>query len=256
MIPPPPTGFERSPISGCDLDDIDMDAVQTYLARRAPTFAEALPTERLASTLGLLGGMGSRIGPTTVGLLCFGHLPQLIRPEWGVAAIRIDGTTMADPVATRVELEGRLGDLLDGGLAFVETQTRGLKGDLAEYPKEAIRETLVNALVHRDYRLTARISLRIFDDRLEIWSPGGIASQLDAELLLRQGGISFARNPVLAATARTLGMVDQIGRGLPTIHKTVHESCGRVPRITSSGADFLVQIPSRLATYADGGDAN
>jgi ATP-dependent DNA helicase RecG len=251
MVPPPPTGFERSAVPGCDLDDLDMEALTAYLQRRAPSFAETQPVERLAQTLGLITGVGSRVSPSAVGLLCFGHLPQLARPEWGIAAVRIKGSSMADPIGTRVELEGQLRALLDGGLAFVREQTRDIEGELAEYPKEAVREALVNALVHRDYRLTARISLRIFDDRLEIWSPGGMASQLDPEQLARVGGISFARNPILAATARTLGLVDQIGRGMPTIRRAVHESCGRDPVLRPSGADFLVQLPSRLSGYVD-----
>lgn len=254
MVPPPPTGFERSAVPGCELDDLDMEAVTAYLRRRAPSFAETQPVERLAQTLGLVVGIGNRTSPTAVGLLCFGHLPQLARPEWGIAAVRINGLSMADPISTRVELEGQLRSLRDGGLAFVREQTRGVEGELAEYPEEAVREALVNALVHRDYRLTARISLRIFDDRLEIWSPGGMASQLDPEQLAHVGGVSFARNPILAATARSLGLVDQIGRGMPTIRRAVIESCGRNPLLKPSGADFLVSLPSRLSAYVDNGE--
>ena len=256
MVPPPPTGFERSAVVGCDLEDLDLEALGAFLKRRAPTFAESQPLERLATTLGLMATVGTRVAPTAVGLLCFGHLPQLARPEWGIAAVRINGTTMADPMTTRVELEGQLRSLLDGGLAFAEEHSRGLSGELAEYPEEAVREALVNALVHRDYRLTARTVLRIFDDRMEIWNPGGMASQLDPEQLAVSGGISFARNPILAATARCLGLMDQIGRGMPTIRRAVQESCGRNPTMRPTGADFLVQIPSRLSTYVDNNPAN
>ncbi len=253
MVPPPPIGFERSAVPGCDLDDLDMEALTAYLQRRAPSFAQRQPVERLAQTLGLLVAVGNRVSPSAVGLLCFGYLPQLARPEWGIAAIRINGRSMADPMSTRVELEGQLRSLLDGGLAFVREQTHGIEGELAEYPEAAVREALVNALVHRDYRLTARISLRVFDDRLEIWSPGGMASQLDLEQLAHVGGVSFARNPILAATARSLGLVDQIGRGMPTIRRAVMESCGRNPLLEPSGADVLVTLPSRLSAYVDSG---
>lgn len=262
MVPPAPSGFERSVVPGCDLDDLDLEALEAFVKQRAPTFADAVPLDRLATQLGLYAQLGTKVLPTAVGLLCFGHLPQLTRPEWGIAAVRIDGRRLADPLVCREELQGPLRSLLAGALSFVEEQTRGMVGqgsevgEVGEYPAEAVREALANALIHRDYRLTARIVLRIFDDRLEIWSPGGMVAQLDPEQLLLVGGVSFARNPILAATARSLGLVDQIGRGLPTLRRAINESCGRLPIVRPSGADFLVQLPSRRSSYVAPGPGN
>ena len=140
MVPPPPSGFERSVVPGCDLDDLDQEALEAFVKQRAPTFAETIPLERLATQLGLYAPLGSKLLPTAVGLLCFGHLPQLTRPEWGIAAVRVDGRRLADPLVSREELQGPLRSLLSGALSFVEEHesitgllTRlGDGGDLAD----------------------------------------------------------------------------------------------------------------------------
>ena len=237
-----------------------MAALAGYLQRRAPSLADSVALEQLAARFGFVAQSGNRYMPTTVGLMTFGRLPQVIRPEWGVAAVRVDGTDLSDPIAARADLEGTLTELYAAAEAFVEAhtgQTRGPGGKIEpEYPPAAVREALINALVHRDYRLTGRIGLRIFDDRIELWSPGGAIAQFDFDQMLLSGGVSFPRNPILMATARTLGMLEQIGRGLPTMRRALTERSGSPPRIRHSGAEFIVSLPSRLRPLADDPDGS
>jgi ATP-dependent DNA helicase RecG len=238
---------------------LDRSALERYVETRLPSFYQLAAVEQLAVSLGLLAQSAGRVVPTVAGLLMFGRLPQIHRPEWGIAATRIRGRTMADPVAVRDDIEGTLPQLLEQALAFVE-QHSAVVGDESsaapEYPTEAVREALVNALVHRDYRLTARISLRIFDDRLEVWSPGGPIVQPPPEELLGSGGVSFPRNPILVATARTLGLLDQIGRGLPTIARSVEQETGQAVELTHSSSELQLMIPSRLRPIASDGTGN
>jgi len=67
--------------------------------------------------------------------------------------------------------------------------------DVPEYPLAAIRETVVNALAHRDYSRPGRLALRLFEDRLEVWNPGGLLPELNLEDLIRTGGQSVAGTP-------------------------------------------------------------
>lgn len=213
----------------------------------------------MATTLGLLSSMGGRVVPTTAGLLLFGELPQLARPDWGLVAVRFSGSHISDEILERRELEGPLATLLEEALTFVEGNSHsggGAPEELGEYPLIGVREALVNALIHRDYRLTGRIALRLFDDRLEVWNPGGVIAPLDVHHAVATGGASFARNPILAACARTLGMVEQIGRGLPLIGRLVAETSGRQPIIRSSNSEFLLQLPSRLGPLPTTGPGN
>jgi len=253
-LPPSPVGFERSPVPGAELEDLDQEILRTYLRRRAPRLVDSRSPEQLAVSFGLLANTGGRPVPTVAGLIICGTLPQIRHPEWGVAVVRLKGTRISDPVTSRLDAEGNLTALLEQTLAFVRENTQTV-ADLVqgvaaepEYPEPALREAVLNALVHRDYRLTGRVVVRIFDDRLEVWNPGGMPVQLSLEHLAQHGGVSFPRNPVLAAAARAMGLIDQIGRGLPTIRRVMTEATNHPAHFGTSQSDFLVVLPSRMWT--------
>lgn len=244
---------ERMPVSGAELDDLDLAALDAFVTARAPALRAMQPLEDVALRLGLVVRSAPRMTPTSVGLLLFGRAPQLIAPDWGVAAVSINGTSLADPVRVRLDLEGNLATLLAQALAFVRGQTEGPAGESdspslpdgsEEYPEAAVREAVVNALVHRDLRRAGRIAVRRFIDRIEIWSPGGLPEGLsDVTDLLREGGVSHPRNPLLAAAARALGMGEQLGRGLPVLAR-LGGSYSRRVEVHGSPRDVLVIIPS------------
>jgi ATP-dependent DNA helicase RecG len=254
MVPPSPTpvNFERSPVYGVECDDLDQESLHIYLRHRAPQLLEAVPPERLAASLGLLAPQSGKLVPSVAGMVLFGLLPQMAHPEWGLVAVRIRGTRLSDPLAARLDIEGKLQAMLEGVLLFVKEHAANVPNLVdptslePEYPRVAVREAILNALVHRDYRLSGRVTLRIFDDRLEVWSPGGMPIQLSLEHLAQHGGVSFPRNPILASSARALGLIEQIGRGLTTIRRTMAEVTTQPASFAASPADFLVTLPSRL----------
>jgi predicted HTH transcriptional regulator len=243
---------ERTAVTGAELDDLDLAALEVWVVQRAPALRQASSLEEAAVRLGLLARVAPRLAPTPVGLLLFGKAPQLVQPDWGVAAVAIRGSSLADPVLTRADLEGNLPALLAQSLAFVREQaeTRGAAGlaaaaGMEEYPEVAVREAVVNALVHRDLRRAGRVAVRVFSDRIEVWSPGGLVEGLtDIDDLLREGGVSHPRNPLLAAAARSLGLGEQLGRGLPVMGRAGGSYTGRV-EIRASLRDVLVTLPSR-----------
>jgi hypothetical protein len=202
---------ERAAPRGSTIEDLDRDAIRAYLETR--DLAADTDDQQLIGMVrtGLATRSGSQLAPTSVGLLCFGHTPQLLQPHWGVSCVRVHGTTMADPIQSSTILEGPLPRLLEAALAFVQQPG-------SAWPHDVVREAIINALVHRDLKNTARVSVQHFADRLVIRSPGGLPNgvpRLDAMSL--EGGESIPRNPLLASTARLLGMGDQIGRGLALI---------------------------------------
>lgn len=261
-LPPSPVGYERSPVAGSEYDDLDQEQLQSYLQRRAPELLDARAPDQLATSFGLLASTGGRPVPTVAGLILFGTHPQLSHPEWGMVAVRIKGTRLSDPIAERHDMEGRLSALLKESLAFVTENTKSVTSLVdhseseSEYPEEVVREALLNAMVHRDYRLSGRVAVRIYDDRLEVWNPGGMPVQLSLEHLAQHGGVSFPRNPVLAAAARSLGLIDQIGRGLPFIRRHMADVTNLPAHFGSSQSDFLVVLPSRITTRPNEGTEN
>jgi predicted HTH transcriptional regulator len=245
--------FERSALSTSSVDELDMQAVAAYVTRRAPSLRE-LPAEEAATRLGLLHKTGPRLSPTPVGMLCFGHSPQLLHPEWGVSAVRVDGLTLSDEIAARADLEGNIVAMAHAALLFVRDHTSTLADEVqlesaeSEYHDSALREAIANALIHRDLRKTGRVALRIFDDRLEVWSPGGLPEGVgDFDDLVQHGGVSLPRNPLLAATARQLGLGEQLGRGLTTIRRAVTQLPNQRLEVRASNRDFMVVLPSRLS---------
>lgn len=237
-------------VPGAELEDMDLVAMDAWVTQRAPTLRQSGSLEDAAIRLGLLARAAPRIAPTPVGLLIFGRVPQLIQPDWGVAAVSIRGTSLPDPVIVRADLEGDLVALVTQTVAFVREQVDGrattaLSESPEEYPEAAVREAVVNALIHRDLRRSGRVAVRLFSNRIEVWSPGGLPEGLtDLGELLREGGVSHPRNPILAATARSLGIGEQLGRGLPTMGRA-GPSYGRPVEIRTSPRDVLVVMPSR-----------
>jgi ATP-dependent DNA helicase RecG len=248
---------ERTPIVVASPDDLDAAALDAFVARRAPSYLASAAAEDVAVRLGLLARMGTRVHPTPVGLIAFGRAPQIYHPEWGLSAVRVRGGSMADPVAASHDLEGPLPTLVERAMAFVREQTGVTDDDptAQEYPLHAVREALVNALVHRDLRKPARAMLRLLDGRLEVWSPGGFPEGLgDPDDALEGGGISVPRNPLLASVARGLGLGEQIGRGFVSIRRALAEGT-RDPshrlEIQASPAGVLVRMPSRWRAERD-----
>lgn len=236
--------YERTGVSAAQLDDLDRGALERYVRRRAD-LPEGDEWQPWAHRMGLLARSASRWVPTPVSLLLFGACPQLVHPEWGLSAVQVRGLVLADPIEARADLEGPLGKLLTDGLAFVAERTASV-AEGAEYPPDAVREALVNALVHRDLRRPSRVSLRVFDDRLEIHNPGGVGeSGGDIEDWLQRGGISHARNPLLVGHARGLGLVEQLGRGLACMRRAMGDGAATTIELRVSPRDFQVTLPSR-----------
>jgi len=240
---------ERAPLTAADPSDLDAAALTAFAGKRAASLA--LAEDDLLVRLGLLAKMGQKLHPTPVGLLLFGRCPQLFHPEWGVSVVRVDGVALSDPIAARGDLEGSVPALLAAATTFVKDESdRDLDptGPKAAFPEDAVREALVNALVHRDLRRPMRVAVRLFSDRLEIASPGGLPEGLgDAEDALETGGISLPRNPLLAALARQMGLGEQLGRGLAVVRRSVMETTGLRAEVEATTTSVLVRIPSRLA---------
>ncbi|MFO0618079.1 MAG: ATP-binding protein [Polyangiaceae bacterium] len=237
---------ERLGVSGAELDDLDLPAVDAFLKRRAPAWLEVMSRDDVAIKVGVAAKLAPRVVPTLAGLYVFGKSPQFVFPELGVGCVAFRGRLITDEIRERLDLEGPLPSLVDGAARFVAS----CSGDAAdeEYPLELVREVIVNALVHRDLRKPSRVAVRVFTDRVEVWSPGGPpegAPELDD--LAREGGVSHPRNPLVAAFARTLGLAEHVGRGLALLQRaaTTAPSGGWRAELRVSTRDVSVILPSR-----------
>src|SRR5689334_25291910 len=264
---PPATGddspeYESTLLRGAGIGDLDLEAVRAYLsaldaeAGRSPadpagpgpeSGADAL--ERRLAALGLGAGTGADWQPTVAALLLFGRAPHHALPEVQVKAARFRGSDVSGFIVDRAELSGAAGPLIEAVSQFVTRNMRvggAIEGvyrrDVPEYPIQAVREAVTNAVAHRDYSLTGqKVQVRMFDDRLEIESPGGLAGPVTLDTLeVRR----YSRNPRLAQAMYMLRLVEEMGTGIRRIKRALAELGSGPPSFVSDRASFLVRLPA------------
>jgi ATP-dependent DNA helicase RecG len=156
------------------------------------------------------------------GVLLFAEHPERIKPQFIVKAVRFPGNRIhVTEYLDSEDFEGPMPAIYNGSLAFITRNLRKLQSGKGvntlgtpEIPVSVFEELLVNALIHRDYLVSAPIRLFIFDDRIEIISPGHLPNNLTVDRILT--GLSNSRNPILISyAAKGLLPYRGLGSGIP-----------------------------------------
>jgi len=212
------------------LEEIDPEALRRFalLARaRLPYFDPSHPEQSLRN-LDLLEGERLK----NAGVLLFGKRPQRLFPQAQVRIGLFRGTEILDSH----DFTGTLWDHLDGAMARfrqvlkvrfdIQVEEPSLEGlqrkEVWEYPLEALREAVVNALIHRDYTYPADVQIRLEEDRLEVWSPGELPPPLTPEALYGPHS-SVLRNPLIAQAFYFAGVIERWGTGTTRIIRLCRE---------------------------------
>jgi len=144
--------------------------------------------------------------PTNASLLLFGKEPQRFFLQDEVRCARFKGTEAVKPFIDMKVFGGDIIDQVNKALSFVLGHSllsawlvpgKVEREERYEYPPDAIREAIVNAICHRDYESTGNVQVRIFDDRIEVWNPGRLPDPLTLEDLKKRHK-SIPRNPLIA----------------------------------------------------------
>lgn len=184
----------------------------------------------------LLEFMGITSGgiPTLAGVMSFSIYPQTYFPQLCITAVCVPGTEMGDTdndgsrFVDNKRITGSIPDMLNDAVDFVKKNMRvrtiiddsGKRADKAEYPLIAVREAILNALIHRDYSIFTEntpISIEMYRDRLVIKSKGGLYGRGSIEQ--RGSGRPETRNPALAIIMELLCVTENRYSGIPTIRK-------------------------------------
>ncbi|MCL5981595.1 MAG: putative DNA binding domain-containing protein [Firmicutes bacterium] len=188
-------------IPATSVNDLDMFVFRDFYEREYGMSLEqsGLPLEKLLTHLKLL-----RDGNLTLaGLLIFGAKPSRIRPQYVVKAVAFPGTEVSGSAYLDSEdIGGRLFNQYKDAMAFLKRNLKKVQRDqnvnfpgILEIPEIAMEEAVVNALAHRDYFIDSSIRIFIFDDRVEIISPGKLPNTATIDNIKQ--GIQIARNPIL-----------------------------------------------------------
>jgi len=240
--------FDETPCEKFSLTDDWADDVWARFRRRAKIPAEMEPEVALAN-LHLLSADG-RMSHAGAWLLAQDIRKFTISAD--VACALFMGTDKVR-ILDRRGFHGDVYSMIDETVAYilskinVEYLIKHVKREeRPELPEEALREAVVNALVHRDYRSTANVQVYIFKDRVEIVSPGGLpAGMKESDLGLK----SIPRNPLLFALLHRMEAVEHIGSGIKRIHNFCREYGVAAPQIDVSDHWFTVSF-TRLQLQA------
>lgn len=196
---------DQTTIEETTLDDLDRDYFDEFYRKEyGHSFTdEAVDLMSLLSNLNL--ARSGRIN--LAGLLLFGKQPQKYKPQFMIKAVHFAGTEdTSDQYLDSEDIGGKLAEQYNHGMAFIK---RNLKKEQKQQPRNSLGESkidegvfeelLVNALIHRDYFINAPVRLFIFDDRIEIISPGLLPNNLTIENI--KSGVSNQRNPIISSFA-------------------------------------------------------
>lgn len=152
---------------------------------------------------------------------------------------------------------------MDDVLEFIQRHTnmeviisgKAARVERWDYPLPALREAVINAIVHRDYQDPGNVQIRIFDDRLEVWSPGLLPKQLDLKLIGREHR-SIPRNRKIAEIFHALGLIEGWGSGFSRMLLWAQENGNDNPAFKETTGAFVITFPRRRAGGAANGGLN
>ena len=211
---------DATPLQGARLSDLSLALFAAY--RQTAIDPEVIESnnrsieEQLAS---LRFFDLDRNCPTVAGILAFGKNPRYFLPGAYVQYLKLNGTSLTEAPEDEAEIDG---DLLSV-LRELDLRTKVnihttvvpvsvmREKTVSDYPREAVRELMLNAVLHRDYLSNTPVRFYWFSDRVEIQNPGGLFGEVTLERLTRR---SSYRNPIVAEIMKTMAYVNRYGRGI------------------------------------------
>ena len=221
--------------SRAELTDINTEEYQLYLLelkKNKPHLAKLEEKE-----INRLQGFVVDNKPTVAALMLFSIYPQAYFPQLCITAVSVPGKEMSatgsvgERFIDNKRIEGSITQMLNDALIFVRKNMKvktiidpetGMRNDRTEYPVIAIRELVLNALIHRDYSIhteSAPITITMYSDRMEIENPGGLYGRMTLDNL---GFVSAdTRNPYIAGALEIMGETENRYSGIPTVRSAM-----------------------------------
>lgn len=224
--------FDETPVLKAGIEDINKEKVDAYLDRIGQSLLNQDSSKTLAqdlSNLSVVMNIEGQECPTLAGILAFGRQPQRFFPSYTVVCGAYRGSSLLSETVSEKTLTGTLDVLVEDTMSFLrlvipqDPQREGpRRRDAFKYPIDALREAVVNAICHRDYTISGSgIRVFVFDDHLEIRSPGGLPNTLTLESMVYR---QFARNQVIASFLAGMGYMEKRGKGVLRIKRQCQEA--------------------------------
>lgn len=237
--------FEAEVPTGAGHGDIDWPKVEEYLDG-LEGLGKVTPEEVMLKR-GCMVDNGRELRPTNAGLLLFGKDPQRWVRGSDLTAARFAGTNMGDTFK-REDITGTLPDQIRRAEAFLVDHMRkgvSLSGNMQrdqqyEYPLEAAREIVVNAVAHRDYSIRGDgVRLFMFSNRMEVTSPGTLPGPITVENMQDE---RFSRNHAIVQVLADMGFVERMGYGIDRVIALMRENGLPRPSLEETAGGFRVTL--------------
>ena len=222
-------------VTSAGIDDIADKKVEWYLTRRETTRNVAKPQDMsLTALLRNIDGLSDEETPTHAGILFFGKYPQRFFQNAQLRVVRFKGTSVTHPVIDRLDCSGALWEMVNAAEEFIRKNIRLLsfrtsksfqRDDKFEYPLEALREAIINALIHRNYQKHSDVRVFIFDNRVEVINPGTFPEGVSPDAPVHE-----PVNPILSQFMYDVGFIERYGSGIRMMKRLSEEWGNKAPR--------------------------
>ncbi|MBI2547808.1 putative DNA binding domain-containing protein [Candidatus Woesearchaeota archaeon] len=216
------TKWDEEICKSASLQDIDERAINVFRERYEEInkiSVKGSNTELLKS-LKCIRVINKKVRITNAGILLFGKEPKAFFPMDYITMVRYPGEEKAQTYSDIKDIYGNLFDIVDSTDEYIRQHIQEISqvvaGSLArkvipQYPYFAIRELITNAVVHRDYsNMGSRIIIRMFKDRIEFNSPGGLPANVTPQNIVHE---QYSRNPVIADVFNRVKFIEKLGEG-------------------------------------------
>lgn len=232
------------------LDDLDLALVEELTGRAKLR----LPPDETLLHYRLAERVNGQLRLTLAAVLLFAKDPEKWHPRCGIDFIRWRGverrTGTELNVTKRFSIEAPLVKLIQQAYEQIQPyiSERQELVDLFfeerwEYPTFAWQEAIVNAVAHRDYRLTGiGIEVHMFDDRLEVWSPGELVEPVTLERLRNRERVHASRSPRIVRVLTEFGYMRELGEGIPRMFEVMERQGLHPPELRLEGGRFVVTL--------------
>ena len=246
------TSWDKTLVPDASMSDIDPEKIKRYIrqsrdAGRRDVGDREEPLEILKKL-----ELGKKGKLTWAALLLFRKGTKHLRSQGLVHCGRFKEETFV--IDDRM-IEGTIVEQIDEAMDFIRKNIsvkfvmtgKPQRDEVWDYPLEAIRESVINAVCHRDYTMPSNTEVRIYDDRLTIWNPGGLPLGITMEDLFQPHG-SVLRNKGIRAVLYDMGLIEQWGSGISKMQKLCSLAGIPAPHFEEYQSGFLVEFSKNIYT--------
>jgi ATP-dependent DNA helicase RecG len=246
--------FDLQPVTTIQTDELDVGKIQSVLRemgmRTGRQSASTVVDEAILLNTQIAVKVEDILTPTLAGALIFSRENPSNRSPFNryvIRCIRYAGSTPASDIIDSQDIAGTLDRQIDDAQAFVLrniSRSAIVKGtrrvERFDYPEEAIREVLANAVIHRDYTITESYTqIRVFSDRVEVINPGNLPPGVTVDNIRE---MQFSRNSVMASLMRDLNYLEEYGRGVDLMFSSMRRMGLPQPIFRNTANMFAVTL--------------